>query len=80
MQNVSGTIKYLNGIEVDHVKHVGHLKVNNWNGKDVKEMVDQVVLKSGNQRLITAKKTFLGDLDILGDLKISGINFKALSS
>lgn len=56
---------------MDHVEHVGHLKVNNWNGKDVKEMVDQVVLKTGNQT-VRAKKTFLGDLDILGNLQISG--------
>ena len=69
---MSGTIKYLNGIAADHVKHVDHLKVNNWNDKNVKEMVDQVVLKTGNQT-VRAKKTFLGDLIIQGNLQISGI-------
>ena len=50
----------------------------NWNGKDVKEMIDQVVLKTGNLT-VRAKKTFLGDLDIQGNLQISGIKiFKSI--
>ena len=34
-QNVSGTIKYVNGMEIDRVEHAGHLNVSTWNGKDV---------------------------------------------
>lgn len=70
VQNVTGTMRYLNGIQVENVD-VSHLNVTKWNGKDVKEMVDQVVLKTGNQKVV-AKKTFLGDWDIQGNLNISG--------
>lgn len=63
-------MRYLNGIQVENVD-VSHLNVTKWNGKDVKEMVDQVVLKTGNQTVV-AKKTFLGDWDIQGNLNISG--------
>ncbi|XP_057372863.1 uncharacterized protein LOC130693696 [Daphnia carinata] len=70
IQNVTGTVRYLNGIQVENV-NVGHLNVTKWNGKDVKEMVDQVVLKTGNQT-VRAKKTFRGDWDIQGNLNISG--------
>lgn len=63
-------MRYLNDIHVENVD-VSHLNVTKWNGKDVKEMVDQVVLKTGNQTVV-AKKTFLGDWDIQGNLNISG--------
>lgn len=73
VQNVTGEIKYLKGLQVDEVT-TGQLKVTSWNGKDVKTMLDQVVVKSDGEQLVSAKKTFTGDLNIRGNLQVEGIS------
>lgn len=62
----------MKGIQVGFIEKVGQLKIKEWNGKDVKKMVDQVVLKTGNQT-VGAKKEFLADLNVQGNLQINGI-------
>ncbi len=63
----------MNGIEADRVENVGHLKVTIWNGEDVQYMVNQVVLKTGNQT-VKGKKTFIGDWSIHGNLHVNGMH------
>lgn len=81
MQNVSGTIKYLNGISVEHVEPVARVNISKWNGKNLQEIVDQVVLKTGNQT-VKATKHFIADLNIQGNLEVKSkllflvLNFK----
>lgn len=53
------------------MEHVNSLNFSSWNGDDVQAMIDQVVLKTGNQT-IRAEKFFVGDLNVTNNLEITG--------
>ena len=72
-QNVSGSMEYTGPVSIDNLESVGHLQLTNWNGVDVKQMVNRVVLRS-EERAVKGKKTLTGNLDIEGNLNVQGSN------
>ena len=54
-------------MEIDRVEHAGHLNVATWNGKDVRSMVAQIVLKTRIQTVM-AKNIFTSDWKVKGNL------------
>ena len=58
-------------MEIDRVEHAGHLNVATWNGKDVRSMVAQIVLKTRIQTVM-AKNIFTSDWKVKGNLQVKG--------
>lgn len=48
-----------------------NLEINQWNGADVQETIDDVALM-GFVVNVTANKSFLGDLKVLNQLDVKG--------
>ena len=51
--------------------HVGHVQLEEWNGRDVQELVDQVVQRTGPQTMNNTKN-FIGDLIVQGNVALTG--------